>query len=117
MPDARPELDETLRRAYDERSRDLLEARTSLAEAVAMLTSELRARREEVASLAGENDSLREHLQRAQAEAAAQRERADAAEVERDRLRTTVARIRGMKVVRYAAPARRLILRLRSRRQ
>ena len=99
--------DEPLRRAYEERSRDLLDARTGLAEAVAALTAELRARRDEIASVLGENDALRGLAERSEREAAAQQQRAEAAEA-------ALAAVRGMRIVRYSAPARRLVYRLRS---
>jgi hypothetical protein len=65
--------DEDLRRAYESRSRDLVETRTALGDAVAALTAELELRRQETAQAIAERDA-------ALAENHALRERAEHAE-------------------------------------
>jgi hypothetical protein len=64
---------ENLRRAYEARSRDLVETRTTLGDAVAALTAELELRRRETAQAIAERDA-------AIAENHALRERAENAE-------------------------------------
>jgi chromosome segregation ATPase len=100
-----PEL-ETLRHAWEERSRDLVETRVGLAQAVAALTEELAARRAQCEALRAEIAAVREH---------AAAERAVALELAREleRLRAELARVPGPRTVRYATAVRRLIGRVR----
>lgn len=100
-----PEL-ETLRNAWDERSRDLVETRVGLAQAVAALTEELTARRAQGETAQAEIAALRDH---AAADRAAGLELAR----ELEELHVELARIRGSRAVRYATIVRRLIGRVR----
>lgn len=99
-----------LRRAYDERTVQLHDARGALAEAVAALTVELARRREESASLLDERD-------RAVRENRALRERAGELEAALKAAQTRATVLAEMKVVRYTAWPRRLVYRLRARRR
>jgi peptidoglycan hydrolase CwlO-like protein len=110
--------------AYEQRTNQLREARGALAEAVSALTAELDRRRAETAALRDERD-------RAQLEQRAERERAEALagelearslresalEAELRESREQVAVLRHMKVVRFTVWPRRIVYRLRTRRE
>lgn len=105
---------ELLREAADVRSRDLVDARVGVAQAIAALTDELAARRRETEAALAECAELREqvaaerrHVAAALAEAAAQRERADYEhEAARD-LAERLRRLQRMPLVRCASAVRR----------
>jgi chromosome segregation ATPase len=125
-----PEL-ELLRQVVDVRSRDLVDARVGLAQAVAALTGELDARRVQAESALAECSALREQLdaERAQTAAAlaesvelrrqAELERAGALELNAqvEQLRRRVQRLELLRVNRYAARVRRLARRIQPRRR
>ena len=89
--------------AYEERTKQLHEARGALAEAVAALTVELGQRRAEAAALHEDNEALRNEVE-------ARGERMAA-------LEQVVASFQKMKVVRWSAPVRGIVYRLRARRR
>jgi chromosome segregation ATPase len=94
-----------LRLAYEARSRQLLEARAALAESaeqLAAVTTERDALRAERDSLRAERDSL-------------QAER-DALRVQLERERIEFATVRDSKLMRWSAPLRRAVYRVRARR-
>jgi hypothetical protein len=95
--------------AYEERTKQLHEARGALAEAVSSLTGELNHARSERDQAAEEIRGLREHVGALDAEIVKQRQ---ALEV----LHEQLAVIRNMKVVRWTAWPRRLVYHLRARR-
>ena len=99
---------ETIRHAWDVRSRDLVEARVGLAQAVAALTEELDERRRQLAAAQAERDALLEH---------AESERASALELaaQLERAQAELARLRRSPPVRCARAAKRLISRVRAR--
>jgi hypothetical protein len=94
--------DRDLSRAYEQRTVQLYEARTTLAEAVSTLRAELGRRNEE-----------RDH---AIAESRALRGRVDLLESELRNARGDIAALQGMKVVRWTAWPRRIVYRIRARR-
>lgn len=98
-----PSADDALPRAYQERTAQLHDARTALAEAVSTLRAELVRRTEERDAATAENHALREQLSRLETALAAE---------QRD-----VRTLRQMKVVRWTAWPRRIVYRLRSRRR
>jgi predicted RNase H-like nuclease (RuvC/YqgF family) len=104
----RPEPTDSLSEAYAERTRQLHEARGSLAEAVATLRTELSQRRAESAA-------LREGLDAADLrhQTLATDNRALYAEI--DRLNTLVSDLQNTKVMRWSAGPRRAVHRLRAR--
>lgn len=110
QPDKPNDSSAALRRAYDERTIQLHDARGALAEAVAALTVELARRREESAALLDERE-------RAFRENRALRERAGELEAALEAARTRATVLAEMKVVRYTAWPRRLVYRLRARRR
>jgi len=105
---------ELLREAADVRSRDLVDARVGLAQAVAALTDELAARRREAEAARAECAELRtqlaaerDHVAAALAEAAAQRERADYEHGTARDLAEDLRRLRRTPLVRCASAVRR----------
>jgi predicted RNase H-like nuclease (RuvC/YqgF family) len=109
--------------AYEQRTKQLYDARTALAEAVSALRTELAQRCEEVAALGAERDQARlDHraeCQRSAAldlEAQALRTRVAALEAELLDARELVAAVRNLKVVRWTAWPRRWVYRWRARR-
>jgi regulator of replication initiation timing len=116
--------DQALATAFEQRTRQLYEARSALAEAVSTLRTELGARREEIGALrgelervVGENAALRAHLQASAVEAEDLRQRVRAFEQELHRVHGQLAEVRQMKVLRWTAGPRRLVYRLRARRR
>lgn len=104
-----------LARAYAERTKQLHDARGALAEAVSALSAELAQHREEATALreerhrsVGETQALRQEVQ-------AQRERIDALEEALRNSRQLIAVLQNMKVMRWSAPLRRIVYRLRAR--
>jgi tRNA (mo5U34)-methyltransferase len=95
--------------AYEQRTRQLHEARGALAEAVSALTTELNQRREERNQALRENRALREQADALNTEIQNLRQHWHAAHEE------NVA-FRNMKVVRWTASPRRFVYRLRARR-
>jgi hypothetical protein len=87
-----------LRLAYEARSRQLLEARAALAESA-----------EQLAAVTTERDSLRAERDSLQAER-------DALRVQLERERIEFATVRDSKLMRWSAPLRRAVYRLRARR-
>jgi chromosome segregation ATPase len=101
-----------LRLAYEARSRQLLEARAALAESaeqLAAVTTERDSLRAERDSLRAERDSLRAERDSLQAER-------DALRVQLERERIEFATVRDSKLMRWSAPLRRAVYRLRARR-
>lgn len=89
-------------RAYDQRTKQVYDARRALGEAVTGLRTELTHRREEVAALRDERD-------RAVADNRALRESRAALELEFLAAREELSVLRNMKVVRWAEIPRRFI--------
>jgi chromosome segregation ATPase len=87
--------------AYQARNRQLREARMTMLEAVSTLTAELTDRREEIRALHVEVNSLREHL--------------DSLGQRHASLEYELQIMQNMKVVRWSAPLRRFVRRLRDR--
>ncbi len=105
-----------LRTAYEQRTKQLHDARGALGEAVAALTVELDQRREETARLRDEYEHVRVENQALHASTKALTE---ALEQARERGAASEARalaLQNMKVVRWTAPIRRTVHRLRDRR-
>jgi septal ring factor EnvC (AmiA/AmiB activator) len=116
VPSETPDA-EILRQAWEVRSRDLVEARVGLAQAVAALTEELATRRREAEAAQAEIAALREHVAR---DGAAMRERHRATrelEAQLERARADLETLRERRALRYAAVARRLAGGLRARRR
>lgn len=63
MPDTPGERSDELSEAYEQRTKQLHEARGALAEAVATLTAELRVRREESEAIRTDNRALHEQAE------------------------------------------------------
>ncbi|MGZ4261515.1 MAG: hypothetical protein ACXVH3_01295 [Solirubrobacteraceae bacterium] len=93
--------DDALPRAYEERTAQLHDARTALAEAVSMLRAELVRRTQERDEATAENQALREQLGRLEAALAA--------------AQLDIRTLQQMKVVRWTAWPRRIRYGLRSR--
>lgn len=113
-PSDLPKLDEggqtdsPLAVAYEQRTRQLRDARAALAEAVSALTDELTQRREEVRGLRQHEVALSAEIQKA----------LDYSSHLQEELRRTselVATLQNMKVVRWTARPRRIVYRLRAR--
>jgi hypothetical protein len=113
---------EPLSEAYERRTKDLHDARGALAEAVSVLTAELKDARAEGAVVRAERDHLlqenrtmREHTDALVIEVKKKQERAsvleEALQAERDR----VAVLSNMKVVRWSASIHGVVYRLRQR--
>jgi chromosome segregation ATPase len=101
---------------YEERTKQVYEARGALAEAVAALTVELSQRRAEAGSLRDERDRAAGDIRALRAELEAQHERiADLEQVVHD-ARDAVTALQNMKVMRWSEPVRRIVYRLRARR-
>jgi uncharacterized coiled-coil DUF342 family protein len=120
--ETRSEAGSTLSEAYENRTRQLHEARGALAEAVAALTTELGRRRTEMDVLAAEASAVRDERDRAvtdnqalRAEVEAQRSRIADLEAGLEQVRDQLAAVQNMKVVRWTGPPRRLVYRLRAR--
>jgi uncharacterized coiled-coil DUF342 family protein len=119
-----PDEQRALSAAYEERTRQLHDARGAVAEAVAALTVELDQRRrdavtrlEEARALRDERDSAVADNHALRAEVEAQRLRIVALEEALAETRQVVAAFQHLKVVRWSAPARRIAYRLRARRR
>jgi len=119
-----PDDQRALFAAYEERTKQLYDARGAIAEAVAALTAELEQRRREAVTLREEARALRDELDSAvtdnralREEVEAQRLRMAALEEALAKTRRDVEAFRNMKVVRWSAPARRIVYRLRARRR
>lgn len=97
-----PGTSNPLARAYDQRTKQVYDARRALGEAVTGLRTELTHRREEVAALRDERD-------RAVADNRALRESRAALELEFLAAREELSVLRNMKVVRWAEIPRRFI--------
>jgi hypothetical protein len=106
---APPGAGDPLAGAYEQRTKQLYDARAALAEAVSALTVELGQRREESTALRDERD-------RALLDSRALREHAAALEGELRTARELAAALRNMKVVRWTTWPRRIVYRLRARR-
>jgi chromosome segregation ATPase len=98
---ASPSAD-ALPQAYEQRTAQLYEARTALAEAVSTLRTELWRRNEECDHAIAENRALRERI--------------DLLESELRNARADITALRGMKVVRWTAWPRLIVYRIRARR-
>jgi hypothetical protein len=104
--------------AYEHRSSQLYEARGALADAVAVLREELNQRRQESAAVRQELARLFEAYERVLVENRSLHEAVErAAALERELMssRELVATHTNMKVVRWTAPVRRAVYRLRRR--
>jgi chromosome segregation ATPase len=106
--------------AYRQRDQQLYETRGALGEAVSTLTAELRAKREELASLQAErerlmadNQALRDEVHRLTASLQQLHRDAAALEAALTAARARVARLDNMKLVRWTRPIRRTLDRLR----
>lgn len=107
--------DESLGAAYEQRTIQLHEARSALADAVAAIRLELDDRRNESAGLREDNRSLREDNRLLRQDAEALRERAIGLEAELQATDELLATVRNMKVVRWTAWPRQIVYRLRDR--
>jgi hypothetical protein len=114
VPSETPDAD-ILRQAWELRSRDLVEARVGLAQAVAALTEELEARRCEAQAAQAEVAALREHADRDRAALEQQRAEIGQLTARLERSTADLAQLRGRRVLRYATAARRLAGGLRRR--
>ncbi|TMK39873.1 MAG: hypothetical protein E6G56_09530 [Actinobacteria bacterium] len=122
-PAPEPENEDAMRRAWEARSRGLLDARIGLAETIQALTDELQGRRSEAQLAAAQRDAAMAESQGLKARAAhaeqqihAQQQRLAALAGELERALADLGALRGSKVVRYTAPIRRLAYRVRARR-
>jgi chromosome segregation ATPase len=111
--DARP-------RAYEQRTAQLYETRGALAEAVATLTVELRAIREDLVRvqdecdrLRADNQALRDNAHSLTDQLQQAHERGAALEAELKASQATAAALANLKVVRWTGPLRRAVFRLR----
>ena len=105
-----------LERAYTERTQQLHDARGAVAEAVSTLRVELNRHREEAAALRAERDQAVADNQAVRHEVEAQRNRVGVLEDELRDSRELIAVLQNMKVMRWSAPVRRIVYRLRARR-
>jgi uncharacterized coiled-coil DUF342 family protein len=101
VPERETESSASLRVAYTERDRQLREARGALAELVSELTEELRELRNERAGILAENRALRQEVDKQLRGVA--------------RLNAQLTVLQNLKVVRWTAPVRGLVYRVRSR--
>ena len=106
-----------VRRAYDERTIQLHEARGALGEAVAALTAELASRREESGSLSSERDRAVREAGALRSEVVTLQSRVAELEAALALERRKVTELQGMKVVRYTKVPRRLVYRWRAKRR
>jgi hypothetical protein len=102
--------DDLLARAYRQRTKQLHETRSALAEAVSALAEEREARRDEAGALRAENQALCDQIGALAADSRQLRESTTA-------LEDDVRSVRDLKVVRWTAWPRRLVYRLRARRR
>lgn len=117
MPSSAGDEPDPLAAAYEQRTVQVHEARAALADAVSALSTDLEQRREEVARFTQENDALRADnralrtdAERLHAEAGSLHERIAALDAE-------LQSIRRNPIVQLAAVPRRVMRRLRTRRQ
>ena len=94
---------DSLSAAYEQRTKELYDARGALAQAVSTLTAELSHCREERHRVLDENRGLREHAEALRAEIAAANQR--------------TAAVLNLKVVRWTAWPRAVVYRMRTRRK
>jgi len=111
------ERERALAEAYEQRSEQLTDTRGALAEAVAALTVELGERRSEAAALRAERDQARSDSDVLRADNQALRTKVDAQTEQLVALDQMVAAFQKMKVVRWSAPVRGFVYRLRARRR
>ena len=116
-PDADGADSTAVRRAYDERTTQLHEARGALGEAVAALSAELASRREESGLVSGERDRAVREAEALRAEVIALQHRVAELETALTLERGKVAELEGMKVVRYTKLPRHLVYRWRAQRR
>jgi predicted nucleic acid-binding Zn-ribbon protein len=103
--------------AYEERAKQLYEARGALAEAVSTLRQELGYCREERDQALTENTGLRQHAQALTGEIEKLRHYASGLEGEVQAANERTAAVLNMKAVRWTARPRRTVQRLRARRK
>jgi len=99
-----------LSEAYEKRTGQLYEARSTVAEAVAVLKSELAEAREQRSVLREENAELRQALETA-------RQGQESLQAELESALSVVASLQQMKVVRWSAPIRRWVYQFRALRR